>query len=165
MHTSRRDWIRTVNEELLDGTKVTYILDLYHLLDYLCDAVKAIAPNRQRRQELVEHYQSMLRKGRVRQLIEELSPHRHDHEAVEACCRYFTNNVDRMKYDRYTAHGLQTGSGAVEGACKHVDATRMKKTGVRRSKMGADAVLAARCLIHDNEFVDYLDWRMAITVA
>ena len=79
--------------------------------------------------------------------------------------RIFINNVDRMKYDRYTAHGLQTVSGAVEGACKHVVATRVKKTGARWSKMGADAVLAARCLIHNNEFVDLLDWRLAKSAA
>ena len=96
------------------------------------------APSRQRkrRQQLVEHYQSMLRKGGVRQLIEELSPHRHAHEAVEACCRYFGNNVDRMKYDQYTAHGLQTGSGVVEDAYKHVVATPMKKTGPAGARLG-----------------------------
>ena len=40
--------------------------------------------------------------------------------------------------------GLPIGSGVVESACKHIVGNRFKKAGCRRSKAGANALLAAK---------------------
>ena len=52
-----------------------------------------------------------------------------------------------MKYEQYTKAGPQIGSGPVEGSCKNVIATRMKKPGARWSKDGANGMLARRCTL------------------
>jgi hypothetical protein len=55
---------------------------------------------------------------------------------------YFTTNVARMAYPTFRARGLPIGSGAVESAAKHVVQVRMKRSGMRWSDTGGQAVLA-----------------------
>ncbi len=54
---------------------------------------------------------------------------------------YFTTNAARMAYPTFRAHGLPIGSGAVESAAKHVVQVRMKRSGMRWSDAGGQAVL------------------------
>ena len=61
--------------------------------------------------------------------------------------RYFRRNRKRIDYPRYRAAGMMIGSGPVEAACKSVVGARLKGTGMRWSKTGADAVLAVRCAV------------------
>jgi len=44
---------------------------------------------------------------------------------------YFQNNQERMRYPQYLAQGFPIGSGAVEGACKHLVGARFKQAGMR----------------------------------
>ena len=55
---------------------------------------------------------------------------------------YFTNNAARMDYPTFRAQGLPIGSGAVESAAKHVVQVRMKRSGMRWSDSGGQAMLA-----------------------
>jgi hypothetical protein len=55
---------------------------------------------------------------------------------------YFTTNAARMAYPTFRARGLPIGSGAVESAAKHVVQVRMKRSGMRWSDAGGQAVLA-----------------------
>ena len=55
---------------------------------------------------------------------------------------YFTTNAARMAYPTFRARGLPIGSGAVESAAKHVVQVRMKRSGMRWSNAGGEAVLA-----------------------
>ena len=55
---------------------------------------------------------------------------------------YFTNNAARMDYPTFRAQGLPIGSGAVESAAKHVAQVRMKRSGMRWSDSGGQAMLA-----------------------
>jgi hypothetical protein len=55
---------------------------------------------------------------------------------------YFANNAVRMDYPTFRAQGLPIGSGAVESAAKHVVQVRMKRSGMRWSDAGGQAMLA-----------------------
>jgi hypothetical protein len=55
---------------------------------------------------------------------------------------YFTTNAARMDYPAFRARGLPIGSGAVESAAKHVVQVRMKRSGMRWSDAGGEAILA-----------------------
>src|SRR6266851_5606196 len=55
---------------------------------------------------------------------------------------YFTTNTARMDYPAFRAQGLPIGSGAVESAAKHVVQVRMKRSGMRWSDAGGEALLA-----------------------
>ena len=54
---------------------------------------------------------------------------------------YFTTNAARMAYPTFHTRGLPIGSGAVESAAKHVVQVRMKRSGMRWSDAGGQAVL------------------------
>lgn len=55
---------------------------------------------------------------------------------------YFTAKAARMAYPIFRARGLPIGSGAVESAAKHVVQIRMKRSGMRWSDAGGEALLA-----------------------
>jgi hypothetical protein len=57
---------------------------------------------------------------------------------------YFTTNRERMRYPDFLAAGLPIGSGAAEGAAKHLIQQRMKLPGARWSDQGGDAIVALR---------------------
>jgi hypothetical protein len=65
---------------------------------------------------------------------------------------YFTRNEHRMDYPTYRKLGLPIGSGAVEGACKHLVADRFKGAGMRWNVATAEPVLHLRAalLTHPN---------------
>ena len=49
-----------------------------------------------------------------------------------------------MRYDVFRQKGYDIGSGAVEGACKHVVGKRLKQSGMIWTREGSAAVLALR---------------------
>jgi hypothetical protein len=53
-------------------------------------------------------------------------------------------NPSRIRYQEPWRHGLAVGSGAVEGACKHVIHSRFKRAGMRWKSPGFLNVLALR---------------------
>ena len=57
---------------------------------------------------------------------------------------YFRCNAERMRYSAFRAKGIHIGSGIAEAACKTVVSTRAKRSGMRWTPDGLDAVLALR---------------------
>ena len=152
-------WIRTVCAEILPGRKTTFILDLYHALEYAAAAVQAAAPDEGERKAWMGWIRKQLDAGRVDRAIAALKPHRDRSEAVAACIRYYEANRDRMRYDLYRKRGLPVGSGVVESACKRIVGSRLKGAGRHWSKAGANAVLAVKCCFENRRWPDFLDWR------
>jgi hypothetical protein len=62
-----------------------------------------------------------------------------------------------MKYRTFHRKGYFIGSGAIEGACRHIVVQRAKLSGMRWSCNGVENVLAFRCLIKSNLFDQYCD--------
>ena len=54
---------------------------------------------------------------------------------------------------------VPVGSGVVESACKRIVGSRLKRSGCRWSKAGANALLAVKCCIDNSRWTDFLDWR------
>jgi hypothetical protein len=55
---------------------------------------------------------------------------------------YFITNAARMRYPAFRQQGMHVGSGIAEAACKTVVSTRAKRSGMRWSPEGLDALLA-----------------------
>lgn len=70
---------------------------------------------------------------------------------------YFARNAERMRYPLFRAQGMQVGSGIAEAACKTVVSTRAKRSGMRWTPPGLDALLALRTAVL-NETYDAF-WR------
>jgi hypothetical protein len=60
---------------------------------------------------------------------------------------YFRINAERMRYPIFRAKDMHLGSGIAEAACKTVVSTRAKRSGMRWTPQGLDAVLALRTAV------------------
>ena len=72
------------------------------------------------------------------------------HEVTKVI-RYFTKNLDKMKYRSLRDRGLPIGSGMVESACKTVVQARLKQSGMRWSIPGGQAILNLRAGVLSDE--------------
>ena len=68
-------------------------------------------------------------------------------EPVRQSVGYLFHNRRRMDYAAFRQAGYPIGSGTIESACKTVVQARMKQSGMRWSRQGAQAMLALRCLL------------------
>lgn len=68
-------------------------------------------------------------------------------QAVAKAAAYFLHNRHRMFYQEFRQAGCPIGSGTVESACKLVVQQRMKQSGMRWSRSGAQAMLALRSVL------------------
>jgi hypothetical protein len=62
----------------------------------------------------------------------------------ERAVDYFTTNAQRMRYPFFRAQGMHVGSGIADAACKTIVSTRAKRSGMRWTPEGIDALLPVR---------------------
>ncbi|MEO8970561.1 MAG: hypothetical protein ABI406_03050 [Ktedonobacteraceae bacterium] len=70
----------------------------------------------------------------------------------EQAIGYFTTNAERMRYPQFRAQGMQIGSGIAEAACKTVVSTRAKRSGMRWTPGGLDALLPLRTAVLNGSY-------------
>ena len=81
-------------------------------------------------------------------------------KVVKSAVEYLANNRDHMRYDEYLAAGYPIGSGVAEGACRHLVKDRLEQTGMRWTVEGAQAMLHVRALYLNDQWEDYLAFRV-----
>lgn len=152
MDGSRGLW--TVALTVLGALGFTFILDLFHALEYLWRAAYVFHPEGSPEAEaFVRHRLRMLCEGKVGYVIgglrQMLTKHgdrlrKAQRETLSKVIHYYETNKEWMAYDEYIAAGYPIGSGAVEGACRHLVKDRMEGSGMRWTVEGAEAVLKLR---------------------
>ena len=65
---------------------------------------------------------------------------------------YFRRNAERMRYLVFRAQWMHVGSGIAEAACKTVVSTRAKRSGLRWTPQGLDAILTLRTAVLNGSF-------------
>lgn len=151
-------WIRNVCEDLFSGRAVTYVLDFFHLSEYLSDALKAILPDEAERRRRFETDKARLKDNQALAVIADLRPHAGRHGDVAKCVRYMEANVSRMRYGTYLERGMHIGSGVVESACRSLVCMRLKRPGNHWSVAGANAILSLKTCVENNRWADFLHW-------
>jgi hypothetical protein len=79
-------------------------------------------------------------------------------ENVDKCANYLLKNKSRLKYGQALRMGYPIASGAIEGACRHLNYDKLDITGARWSLSGPEAMLKLRSLkssgdlSHDRNF-------------
>ena len=129
-------WIENAAKTVFAGMNLTLILDLYHVLEKLQEALKAMIPDEAERKTAFDRLKALVKDGKAAAVIAELAPFADRFEAVMEFVRYCRSNLHRMRYDEYRRRGLPVGSGVIEGGCKHIVADRLKKSGSRWSVAG-----------------------------
>lgn len=104
----------------------------------------------------------MLVEGKIEDLVEEIvilppvPPEPGASRSVPHIERdYFISNAARMRYPAFRAQGMHVGSGIAEAGCKTVVSTRAKRSGMRWTPQGLDAVLAVRTAVLNDTYDDF----------
>jgi len=79
---------------------------------------------------------------------------------LKGICRYFQNNLHRMRYDQFLAAGYPIASGVIEGACRHVVKDRMERAGMQWSMQGAQAMLNIRAVALNQDWTTFNNFRV-----
>jgi len=141
-------WIR--NERRKHFGRSTFIIDWYHALEHIWDCGKVLfGEGSEATEKWVKKRESWLWDGQTRKLLNDLQKQRKQHrgrkrEELAKLHKYIQDNEQEMRYDVFRAEGYDIGSGAVEGACKHVVGKRLKQSGMIWSRAGSSATLALR---------------------
>lgn len=149
----------------------TFVLDLFHALEYMWEAAHACHPTGSAQAEaFVRHRLRMLLEGKVGRVIGGLRQiltkrqgqlTKSQRQTLGKVIGYYQGHRQWMRYDRYIAAGLPIGSGAVEGACAHVVKDRMEGSGMRWKLAGAEAVLKTRALDLNGQWDSFWTYHMA----
>ncbi len=174
--TRRKRWVVLLdgNRDQLDRVraaakrhrvKVTIVLDLIHVLEYLWKAAYVFHPEGSSEAEawVTERLLWLLcgDAGQVIASIRRTATCRGLTAAVrkpaDTCADYIEHHKAYVQYDAYLQAGLPIATGVIEGACRHVIRDRMEITGARWSLEGAEAILRLRSLRASGDLDDY--WR------
>jgi hypothetical protein len=150
--------------------KVTLVLDVIHVLEYLWKAAYCFHADASQEAEawVTERLRALLtghdpsqvaagiRRSATRQRLSAAK-----RKAADSCARYLINNRRLLGYARALRQGLPIATGVVEGACRYLVKDRMDRTGARWSLDGAEAVLRLRALRTNGDFHDYCRFHLA----
>jgi hypothetical protein len=134
--------------------KVTIVLDLIHVLEYLWKAAYVFHPESSPEAEgwVTERLLWLLcgDAGQVIASIRRTATCRGltaaARKPADTCANYIERYKAYTQYDAYLKAGLPIATGVIEGACRHVIRDRMEITGARWSLAGAEAILRLRSL-------------------
>jgi hypothetical protein len=139
------DWITTQFGEQF-GDRGTYLLDFWHVSEYLAGAATVIQPKKA--VEWRHRQQGRLLENKSHQVLRALAPHVEPEEQeqapVRAAHRYLSDRSNQLDYAGARAAGLPIGSGEVEGGHRHVIQERLKLTGCWWKQSNAEAILGLR---------------------
>ena len=141
------------------GRQGKYLIDFYHVSQYLAAAAESIAPNKQR--QWLHRQQDHLKSNRLKPVFKSLAAHLESSQAtaaeapVRACYRYLSNRAQNLDYRRALKEGLPIGSGEIESAHRSVLQERLKLAGAWWKRDNAEKMIALRIKRANNEWQSY----------
>ncbi len=137
------------------------IVDLWHAKEKVWECARALWGAGARTDAWAEARCDDLELGRFEAVLDSLRPYVTECEAFRLGLGYFEDNRQRMRYAEFRAQGLCVGSGVVEAGCKTVVGERCKRSGMRWTVSGANAILALRSCVVSGRYEDYWERRAA----
>ena len=141
------------------GTEATYLIDFYHLCDYLAAASVKCDP--QNPQSWMKQQKRRLKRNQVKAVLKSLKPHLEpenlpDEKApVRACYRYLIKRPGQFNYQNAIQNDLPIGSGEIESAHRYVIQERLKLSGCWWKLENAMTMLALRVLRANGDWDSY----------
>lgn len=136
------------------------IVDLYHVLERVSRAALAIwGPGSEWGERWAHDRREDLKEGRFDELLAAFEVHRTADEEVPKLIGYLQENCHRMRYPEFRSQGLCVSTGMVEAGCKHALGSRLKRSGMRWSVRGANAIAALRCAKLSGRFEEFWERR------
>jgi len=132
------------------GAQGSYLLDFYHVCEYLGAAAAPIADDDPARAAWMDEQKARLKTQQSDKVLQALQPHLEkadiaDSDApVRQCYRYLSHRQDQLNYQRAMVQGLPIGSGEIESAHRYIVQKRLKLPGAWWRAANADHMLALR---------------------
>jgi hypothetical protein len=123
------------------------ILDYYHACEYLHAFSREHFADKTIEEQWIKEQKELLLEGRVKQVINNVKQLNSSKKEAQKLIEYYQANADRMDYKEYKKTGCGIiGSGAIESAHRKVIQKRMKQSGQRWGKEGAQNMLNLRVI-------------------
>ena len=135
---------------LVFGTQGNFLIDFYHLCEYLAEAAATCAPDD--KSGWIDQQKQRLKSNQTSEVIQSLEPYIEPdsvidkHAPVRKCYRYLVNRPGQFDYKSAIEANLPIGSGEIESAHRYVIQERLKKTGAWWNPEQASNMLALRTL-------------------
>lgn len=151
------------------GSQGSYLLDFYHVSEYLGAAAKAIEVQPAACQQWLRAQQHRLRTQQPDAVLDALQPHLEaaqtaDEQApVRQCWRYLSQRLEQLDYESALRQGLPIGSGEIESAHRYIVQKRLKLPGTWWLAANAEQMLALRVNRANHKWASYwaTDYRYA----
>ena len=156
------------------GAKVTILVDIVHVIEYIWAAARALfgesCPDAE--EWVGDRLHALLTGssgGDLARVIRWWVKHHGErldaagHKAIDKTCAYLADRTRTrmMRYEAALRDGLPIATGVIEGACRYLVKDRMDRTGARWSLLGADSVLRLRALRTSGDFAPYWSFHLA----
>ena len=145
------------------GQQGSYLIDFYHVCDYLSAAAKAIVPDAAAQKVWMERQKDALKTGRLDQVLRSLAGHieppetNDDSAPVRKCHRYLSERRTHLNYRDALANDLPIGSGEIESAHRYITQQRLKRPGAWWRVDHAEYMLALRINRQNGDWAAYWD--------
>ena len=151
-------WIWNLAAEHFPGA--VQIVDLYHAKEHVWDVAHAVfGRGTAGGTAWAIAACSLLETGQIADLVSAIAalppipPEPGQARSIpERAVDYFTTNAQRMRYPVFRAQGMHLGSGIAEAACKTIVSTRAKRSGMRWTPAGLDALLPLRTAVLNDAY-------------
>lgn len=146
--------------DLQFGTQGSYLIDFFHVCEYLGEAAPVCAPDHP--QAWLDVQKERLKANQVTAVLDALAPFvkaDQDDHPVTLSDRYLRNRLDHLDYQGAIQQGLPMGSGEIESAHRYVIQKRLKLPGAWWSPEHVKTMLALRLNRANREWETY--WQRA----
>lgn len=144
---------RIVSKAQISATvKIHQIFDNCHASHHISRALASLGFNDQERMAHYRAYRTMMRNGKWRQVVEDLSgvaEEQPDNKEVQTEIEYLKKHGEagRLSYPHFRTLGLPLGSGAIESSIRRVINLRLKSNGTFWLESNAEIMLQLRALV------------------
>jgi hypothetical protein len=126
--------------------KALQIVDWFHAEEHLAEVAAAAFSTTEQRSVWLEPVTQALWDGQVEEVIRACQRLASSCLKAQQAAAYFSNNTERMRYDRFRAAGYMIGSGTIESACKQLVTHRLDLPGAQWEVKGAVHTAKARAV-------------------
>ncbi|GHU17906.1 hypothetical protein FACS189475_02500 [Betaproteobacteria bacterium] len=158
-------WIVSQVDERF-GQNGRYLLDFFHVCEYLGAAAKTIAPAGEEAKAWLTQQKDHLKCGQSSSVLEALAPYREalpiadDEAPVRVCHRYLQERPNQLYYDEALRQNLPIGSGEIESAHRYIVQQRLKRPGAWWRTHNAELMLALRLNRANQQWQNY--WKNSL---
>jgi hypothetical protein len=153
-------WIaHQINERF--GSQGTYLVDFFHVCDYLSAAALAMHDQEPAQQFWLQTQKERLKTQGLGSLLNELRANQEpvgvaeELAPIRRCYRYLSHRQDQLDYEGAIRQDLPIGSGEIESAHRYVVQKRLKLPGSWWAPENAEHMLALRVSRLNGEWQSY----------